>query len=301
MVLLLKPYLGIERAVAGAGGLPSRVLSASVLASGFLALSPTRCGSDGRTSCARARPWAASPQQLTPKVLALATFVAGVVLFFSGATPARLDVWRCVDRVLPLAVIEASHFLGSVLGAALLILSQGLARRLDAAYYLTLVAIVAGMVTSLLKGFDFEEATLLFVLLVVLWRARPAFNRKAAFFDTRFSAGWVAALAGAIGASVWLGLFAFKHVNYSDELWWQFELHGEASRFLRATVGAAVAVHSLRIGTTRRLRAARGAHADRCGPRRRGARHRDAKARRSVPGVPARQGAAVQRRAGRPS
>jgi phosphatidylglycerol lysyltransferase len=39
---------------------------------------------------------------------------------------------------------------------------------------------------------------------------------------------------------VWLGLFAFKHVDYSNELWWQFELRGEASRFLRASVGAAV-------------------------------------------------------------
>jgi len=50
------------------------------------------------------------------------------------------------------------------------------------------------------------------------------------------------AIVGAIGASVWLGLFAFKHVAYSNELWWQFELHGETSRFLRATVGAMVAL-----------------------------------------------------------
>ena len=48
-------------------------------------------------------------------------------------------------------------------------------------------------------------------------------------------------MVGALAASVWLGLFAFKHVEYSSELWWQFELHGEASRFLRASVGAATA------------------------------------------------------------
>jgi phosphatidylglycerol lysyltransferase len=29
-------------------------------------------------------------------------------------------------------------------------------------------------------------------------------------------------------------------VEYSHELWWQFELHGEASRFLRASVGSAI-------------------------------------------------------------
>jgi phosphatidylglycerol lysyltransferase len=79
-------------------------------------------------------------------------------------------------------------------------------------------------------------------VLIVLWRARPAFDRRAAFFDTRFSAAWIAALAGALGASVWLGFFAFKHVEYSSELWWQFELRGEASRFLRASVGAVLAL-----------------------------------------------------------
>ena len=137
-------------------------------------------------------------------------------------------------------MIELSHFLGSVVGTVLLVLSQGLARRLDAAYYMTAAAMTVGMATSLLKGFDYEEATLLFLVLMVLWRARPAFDRRAAFFETRFSAAWIAALVGAIGASIWLGIFAFQHVDYSRELWWQFELQSEASRVLRATVGAAI-------------------------------------------------------------
>ena len=87
---------------------------------------------------------------------------------------------------------------------------------------------------------DYEEATILAAVLVILWRARPEFDRRAAFFDTRFSIGWTVSVAAAIGASIWLGEFAYKHVNYSNELWWQFELHGEASRFLRGTVGAVV-------------------------------------------------------------
>src|SRR4029079_13865231 len=61
------------------------------------------------------------------------------------------------------------------------------------------------------------------------------------------TAGLSVAIIGAIGASVWLGFFAFKHVAYSNELWWQFELHGEASRFLRATVGAMVALLSFAV------------------------------------------------------
>jgi len=151
-------------------------------------------------------------EQLAPQVLAFFTFLAGLVLLFSGATPAAAGRLERLSRVVPPGVIEASHFLSSVAGAALLVLSQGLARRLDAAYYLTALTIVTGMAASLLKGLDYEEAVLLLLVLLVLGRARPAFDRRAAFFDTRFSAGWIAALAGALGASVWLGSFAFKHV-----------------------------------------------------------------------------------------
>jgi phosphatidylglycerol lysyltransferase len=179
-------------------------------------------------------------EQFTPRVLAIVTFLGGLVLLFSGATPASGTRLALLGRVLPLQVIEASHFLASVAGAGLLLLSQGLRRRLDGAYYFASALLVLGITASMLKGFDYEEATLLLLVLAVLWRARPAFDRRAAFFETRFSAPWVAALIGAVGASVWLGLFAFKHVEYSRDLWWQFELQGDASRFLRASVGVAI-------------------------------------------------------------
>ena len=241
MVLLLKPY------ISSAGLLPALVvfravyylLPLSVALVGLVAHETwQRRRHVGHLASAAVRLTA----QLTPTALAVLTFVSGVVLLVSGATPAVPGRLEFLQAFLPLGVIEVSHFLGSVLGVALLILSQGLARRLDAAYYMTTIAIVAGVAASLLKGFDYEEASLLVLVLFVLWRARPTFDRRAAFFETRFSARWIAAVIGAIAASVWLGLFAFQHVEYSSDLWWQFELQSDASRFLRGSVGAAVVV-----------------------------------------------------------
>lgn len=177
-------------------------------------------------------------EEWAPRALAVLTFLSGVVLLLSGATPAAEGRLAALDRVLPLGIIETSHFVGSIAGGVLLILSQGLARRLDAAYYVTLTTLAAGIAASLLKGLDYEEAGLLLVTLVILLRARPGFDRRAAFFETRFSAPWIAAVTAALLGSIWVGLFAFQHVDYSHELWWQFELAGEASRFLRASVGA---------------------------------------------------------------
>ena len=241
MVLLLKPY------VTSGALLPALVVYRAVYYLAPLSLAALGLVADEawqrRRSVARAGAVAGRlTELLTPRVLAACVFAAGCVLLFSSATPAAAGRLAWLDSFLPIGIIEASHFLSSVAGAALLVLSQGVARRLDAAYYLTAAVMVAGMVTTLLKGFDYEEAILVAIVLLILTRARHAFDRRAAFFDTRFSASWTAALVGAIGASIWLGLFAFKHVEYSHELWWQFELRGEASRFLRASVGAAVTV-----------------------------------------------------------
>ena len=125
------------------------------------------------------------------------------------------------------------------------------------------------MAASLLKGFDVEEAVLLLAVLSSCEAPVPL-RPPGGASSRRFSPAWIAAVVGAVAASVWLGSFAFKHVDYARDLWWQFELRGEASRFLRASVGAAV-VSCLSASPALSDTAARGDGADRSGPRRRGA------------------------------
>ena len=238
MVLWLRPWLS------AAALLPAFVVYRTIyyllpFLAGVLALVADE-GRQRRVHLTRAAGWMGRlTQQLTPRALAAFTFLAGIVLLVSGATPAAPGRLSLLDRLLPLGVIETSHFVGSVAGAGLLVLSQGLARRLDAAHALTVAAVAAGIVASLLKGGDYEEALVLLALLLILLRARPAFSRTTAFFATRFSMAWISAVVAAVAASVWLGFFAFKHVEYAQDLWWQFELDSEASRFLRGSFSAA--------------------------------------------------------------
>ena len=79
-----------------------------------------------------------------------------------------------LDALLPLPVIEVSHFVGSLVGFGLLVVAWGLARRLDAAYYLAVVRPRLGIVASLLKGADYEEALVLAALLVMLVASRES-------------------------------------------------------------------------------------------------------------------------------
>ncbi len=178
---------------------------------------------------------------MAPHLLALTTFIAGTILLFSGALPAvkgRLEVLR---SLLPLPAIEVSHFLGSLTGAALLILARGLQRRLDAAYHVTLALLGAGAAFSLLKGLDYEEAIILTVLLITLIPCHSYFYRRSSLIHDRGTPGWILLISVVVLASVWLGFFAYRHHEiYTNELWWQFAFERDAPRSLRASAGAAV-------------------------------------------------------------
>ncbi len=168
-------------------------------------------------------------------LLPLIVFLAGTILLFSGALPADQGRMAWLRDILPLPVLEISHFLGSVLGVCLLLLARGLQRRLDSAYWLTVAMLVLGAVFSLLKGFDYEEAAILALMVALMLPARHCFHRKGALLRQPLNPGWAAAVFLVVACSVWIGLFAYKHVDYSHDLWWHFSLRGDAPRFMRAS------------------------------------------------------------------
>jgi phosphatidylglycerol lysyltransferase len=174
---------------------------------------------------------------IAPQLLAFTTFVGGAVLLFSGATPTLPGRLGFLRRVVPLPIVELSHFFGSITGAALLLLARGLQRRLDAAYHLTVGVLGIGILFQIFKGGDFEEATILAVMLFALVASRRHFYRKASLLNEGFGPGWIAAILLVLISFAWLGFFSYKHVEYSRDLWWHFSFRADAPRFLRASVG----------------------------------------------------------------
>lgn len=175
--------------------------------------------------------------ELAPRLLTISTFISGVILLFSGATPAEKYRLLFLKKVLPLPVMEISHFLGSIIGIALLFLARGLQLRIDVAYFSTLILLSGGIVFSLLKGFDYEEAVILMIMIIALIPSHKYFYRKASVLKERLSAGWILAIGLVLVSSIWLGMFAYKHIEYSNDLWWHMSFFADAPRFMRASVG----------------------------------------------------------------
>jgi phosphatidylglycerol lysyltransferase len=193
------------------------------------------------TSIARAHQLASAYiAPVVPQVASALVFLAGTVLLISGATPGINERLAFLDRFLPLTVLEVSHLAGSIIGLGLIVLARALYRRVQAAYHIVFWLLVAGMVASLLKGLDFEEAIILALVLGVLGLGRRSFYRPTAILAERFTPAWIASIVGVIVMAAWIGYMAHRRVIYSQDLWWTFSFDAHTPRMLRATLAVVI-------------------------------------------------------------
>lgn len=190
--------------------------------------------------------------RIIPQVMSFSVFISGAILLFSGALPSEVSRMQWLHHFVPLPVIEMSHFFASLVGAALLVLANGLQQRIDGAYHLTIGLLVFGIAFSLLKGADYEEAIVLAVMIGVLIPCKNEFHRKASLWSQRFSSRWFTLIMIVLLSAIWLGLFSYRNLEYQQELWWQFTLSGDAPRYLRAMV--AVLGFAVIVGLVKLLR-----------------------------------------------
>jgi phosphatidylglycerol lysyltransferase len=191
---------------------------------------------------------------LAPLFLAVTTFTVGTILVVSGAMPAFVDRLQILHIAIPLWAVEISHFLTSVAGLFLLFAAHGLYRRLDGAWWLALSMTLLGIPFSLIKGLAVVAPSVLAILLAGLVAARGQFSRRTSLLSQPMSLGWLIATGCVIAAMVWILFFAFRNVEYTRELWWQFEFDAAGPRALRAVLG--VALLGLGVGVWQLLRPA---------------------------------------------
>jgi phosphatidylglycerol lysyltransferase len=178
--------------------------------------------------------------RLSPLILATLTFIAGGWLLVSGATPASEEATDLLSLHVPLPLVEASHFIGSVAGIALLLIARGVLHRLDAAWWASFVLAIVAAILAMPKGIALSEASYLSVLALLLYNSRNQFDRRSTLFSQPLGAMWLLSVAWVVAAVILLLFFAYREVDYSNELWWQFEFDAHAPRSLRAMMGVAI-------------------------------------------------------------
>ncbi len=173
--------------------------------------------------------------EIGPHLMSLIILLAGVILLFSGCIPAGFDrnqsaLW------IPLIFVEIAHLTGAAAGIGLLITARGISRRLTSTFNLTLKLLFIGIITSLIKGLGYSEAIALGTILALLWYTRSEFHRSATLFEEGFPVEWVSLLSIILSVTIWLGLFSFKDIPYSNSLWLSFSYDDDYGRFLRSLI-----------------------------------------------------------------
>ncbi|NKF24662.1 bifunctional lysylphosphatidylglycerol flippase/synthetase MprF [Solimonas marina] len=178
--------------------------------------------------------------RLSPLLLSAFTLVIGVMLLVSGVTPASDAALELLELKVPLPLVEASHFLGSIFGLIYLFLARGMLHRLDAAWWAALVVTIASFILALPKGLAIGEMTLLAFLFVTLLATRREFYRRASLLAQGFSLPWFLAVGCLVAGVFWILFFVYRDVPYGSEMWWQFAFDARAPRALRAATGISV-------------------------------------------------------------
>jgi phosphatidylglycerol lysyltransferase len=173
---------------------------------------------------------------LLPQIFSVMMLLSGTILLFSGSTPAIGERLEWLGNVIGLPMIELSNMAGSIIGFLMLILAYAIRERVGSAWYATVVLLIMGIIFCLAKGFDYEEAFILFVVLIFFLPNRKLFYRHSALLNMQLSPSWLAVIVTIVSTAIWLGFFSYKHVEYSQEMWWQFGLDNNASRFMRISL-----------------------------------------------------------------
>ncbi len=178
----------------------------------------------------------------SPKIFSFLLLVGGCILLVSGATPGIQERLDWLVFFVPLPLIEFSHLVNGLVGVGMIFLSRAVSIKLDSAYYATITLLCVGMVSSLAKGWDFEEAIILGLMLITFIPARKRFYRKSALLNFEIPLTQVLIGIVIIGLSTWLGFYSYGDISYSHGLWLQSSLDrtGDASRFLRSLFAISV-------------------------------------------------------------
>lgn len=149
----------------------------------------------------------------TNVLLMILVLLSGVVLLVSALVPGIIERMKIAVRLLSFPILQWSHELSICIGILLIIMSIKIGMKDKRAYKMTLYLLMLGSVFTFLKGFDYEEAIFVGVVLVLLYLSKNSFYRKS------LPLNWFNTLINLFLAFIGIAIYArLKHLIIIDFL-----------------------------------------------------------------------------------
>ncbi|WML60137.1 bifunctional lysylphosphatidylglycerol flippase/synthetase MprF [Neobacillus sp. PS2-9] len=117
-------------------------------------------------------------QGLSHVILTMLVFLSGLILLLSASVPGIMSRLKIAQELLSFPIINVSHQLSVAAGFLLLGLSRGIEYSVKRAYELTMLALILAALFSIFKGIDYEEATFLIIVALLLRISKGQFYRE---------------------------------------------------------------------------------------------------------------------------
>lgn len=177
---------------------------------------------------------------IAPRGLSALVFAGGATLLVTGSLPVVAGETESLRNLIPLPVVEISHFVGSLIGLGMLFLAYAIKRKLDSAYYLSLIGLGLAAPVSLLRGDGLLVFGLLLGMALIMAPCRRYFYRKSSLLNLSLKEGNVLAILLTVTSAIYLGFVAFEYDAIVSVNWWEFELDDQMPRFLRVSLAVAL-------------------------------------------------------------
>lgn len=116
-------------------------------------------------------------QEIILNILSTLIFLSGAILIISTATPAVIERVVFLRNTLPRTVFLLSRSFTLIIGLILIVMSRGIKFRIRKVYKISLVLLILGAIGCVVKGLDYEEASILLIFAGLLFTTRDLFTK----------------------------------------------------------------------------------------------------------------------------
>ena len=117
-------------------------------------------------------------QKISHTLLTVLVFTSGIILLLSASVPGVLSRLKIAQEFLSLPIMHVSHQLTVAAGFILLGLCRGIEYKVKGAFNLALIVLTSAALFSVFKGFDYEEAIFLLIVMALLMASKKQFYRE---------------------------------------------------------------------------------------------------------------------------
>lgn len=150
---------------------------------------------------------------LTNFLLSILVFVSGLILLFSALVPGITRRIKFAAKLLSFPILQWSRQLSILIGVLLISISREIKMKVKRGYKVTWWLLLSGALFTFIKGFDYEEAIFLTIVLILLRLSKDSFYRRSLPFDRFWTL--VSSFVVLIGVTIYMKL---SHVILLDFL-----------------------------------------------------------------------------------